>query len=287
MSPNLWVIGGASYFLGGLLSVPQIYSETLELHKQNEEMMHKIHSFMNSSSSSPSDAEMTFAVEENDNFSANSLKKTNIESDNQDTEQESKTLDTELMTHFTGSVGADRIIGKDILSLDGSDPSLTGRRFHIDCQELYNYLEGPIQFDVFVHAVRTIIEDKRSAAVPFSEFSTETWWISSHVNVIQKLIMLPSFYIAIMYAVAGAFFTFGAYEDKMPVSTVQNMFLAASSLYLCGSTYSLYQAWKTTKNKWSLLHSCQLALHHKVFPISELLIHTQPWDHPDRAYELA
>jgi len=279
--PMLWVIGGASYFVGGLLSVLHIYSETLELHKQNEEMMHKIHSFVDSNSPSPSDVETTYAVEEDDDFSGISLKKTNMELVLQDTEYESNTLDTELMTQSTGSIGAGPIIGKDMLSLDGSDSLLPGRRFQIDCQELYNYLEGPINIDVFVHAVQAIIQDRTSTAVHFSEYATETWWISSHIKAVQKLVMLPSFYIAIMYAVAGALFTDGAYDYKMPKSTVQNMFLMASSLYLGGSTYSLYKAWKTTNNEWYLFHSCRLALHHKA-----LMTPTQPCDLPDRSFEL-
>ena len=122
--------------------------------------MHKIHSFVDSNSPSPSDVETTYAVEEDDDFSGISLKKTNMELVLQDTEYESNTLDTELMTQSTGSIGAGPIIGKDMLSLDGSDSLLPGRRFQIDCQELYNYLMGPINIGAFVHAIQAIIQDR-------------------------------------------------------------------------------------------------------------------------------
>jgi hypothetical protein len=81
----------------------------------------------------------------------------------------------------------------------------------------------------------------------------------------QETVMTTGFCIAILYTVAGIFFTIGAIDTGLPGDVVQNMFLSGSCIYVCAGVFCLYQQWKFARSSWHTLQSVVLALQQYTF----------------------
>jgi hypothetical protein len=76
---------------------------------------------------------------------------------------------------------------------------------------------------------------------------------------------LPSFHVALLYAVGGFLFTIGACNIGLSSAVVQNLFLSGSSIYLCGSAFVMYKTILNASKDWALLQTSRSALYHKAF----------------------
>ena len=178
-----------------------------------------------------------------------------------------RTAVTEQMSDEGSNSNSTSITGRDFQRQD-SMPETTRMYLYQDCSEVYSVLE-PVNLDIFLEIWRAmsqggtkslchddifryVTENSRRGNLPL-----RLYW---HLSVCQKLLVQPAFYVAIMYAVAGVFFTVGVFDLGWSDSTLSNVFLSASCQYLCGSSYSLYQVWRSANSDWDLLQSCRLSL---------------------------
>ena len=207
------------------------------------------------------------------------LREVDIQFDPQNAEKASlRTLDTEQLT---GSIeesafDAKPIIGRDILVEEArSDLLVTSGQCQMNCCEVYASLGGQINLDMFIQVLYDInpngnnkiqLTDICRYVSENSRSELHRYRLLRHLSVCRTLLSSLSFYIAIMYTIAGAFFTIGACGNTgLSNFKIQNMFLSASCLYLCGSAYSLCQAWKDANAEWANLQFSRLALQHTAF----------------------
>lgn len=76
-----------------------------------------------------------------------------------------------------------------------------------------------------------------------------------------KQLHLPIFYISVLYAAAGFLFTISELQFGFSASSLQNIYLTGSTLYLCGSIGILGRAWMNVSNEWDLLQQSRMALY--------------------------
>lgn len=71
----------------------------------------------------------------------------------------------------------------------------------------------------------------------------------------------PTFYIAALFALGGLMFTIGACNLLSSQSVLQNIYLAGSTLFLCGCALILYRVMINASDEWNLLQESRMALH--------------------------
>ena len=148
-------------------------------------------------------------------------------------------LDTESMTEFI-DVESKSILGTDIsLHKKCFDLSLMDKGYILDCDEIYASLQRPVDLDVFVEVLRKINQEEPA------KFATK-------IPVFK--LTLSAYFPAIFYTVGGLLFTIGSCQStRLGQETIQNMFLDASSLYLCASSFILWQALNAANEEWHCL----------------------------------
>jgi hypothetical protein len=84
-------------------------------------------------------------------------------------------------------------------------------------------------------------------------------------SAIRQMFKLPAFYNAILFMVGGFMFVLGECTSANSTSTMQNIYLAGSSLYFCGSVGIIFEAWMTVSNAWNFLQDSRMELHAMAF----------------------
>ncbi len=119
---------------------------------------------------------------------------------------------------------------------------------HDDVYALLSLSDAPINLDVFV---QVLLQEQFANKVKYH-----------NLNLWQEIAMSTSFYIAVLYTVAGLLFTIGAIIDAVFFThdAVQNIFLSGSCIYFCGSSFVLFKQWQSARSSWDSLQSVISAL---------------------------
>ena len=187
-------------------------------------------------------------------------------------ERSAGTCDTVLMTASDFamekvSIGCDKsLVGRDIsLSLK--------RQNQLDCYDVYiSFGGGHTTFDASTRVLKQVnndgkihLQDIRRIVSESSQKHAKKNFVSHHVAICKNLLELPSFHVALLYAVGGFLFTIGACNIGLSSAVVQNLFLSGSSVYLCGSAFVMYKTILNASKDWALLQTSRSALYHKAF----------------------
>jgi len=181
-------------------------------------------------------------------------------------ELSSQTVDTDQLTEFSEE-GNDEVIlfiGQDI---EVREPVASASHKMMDCSEIYRAIQ-PASLDAFLMVWRDINFKYPKGVYQYASTRFKCDLISDsaihrHLVVCKRLAISVNFLCSIMSTVAGFIFMIGACELGVSDPTLSNLFLSGSCLYICGSIYSLYQAWRSANIDWNQIKFCRLALCHK------------------------
>lgn len=181
---------------------------------------------------------------------------------NEDDTLQSRTLfDTVTPFNVCGGVEEElNFLGKDILVTERGNSISEHEK---DGYAIYTSIGRTCDFDTFVHVLNGMVNVKTDRVSEKIALEEKKHFL--FLKTCKTLLTLPSFYTSVLYAIAGAFFTIGALNTGLSGSSVQNLYLLASCLYLCGSACSLHQAIIGASQEWNLSQSSRYALQKMVF----------------------
>lgn len=160
-----------------------------------------------------------------------------------------KTLDTESLTCSEADSYSRRRSDCSLENNTDSNPSY---------DDIYASLSSdvPINVDVFVQALQGMYAKGQIEKSLHEQFANKV----DNLKLCQEIAMSSSFYIAILYTVAGVLFTIGAIDIGLTNGAVQNIFLTGSCIYFCGGSFGLFKQWKAARSSWDTLQSVVSAL---------------------------
>lgn len=155
-----------------------------------------------------------------------------------------KTIDTESLTSM-------------------SDCSLENNVCSPSYDEVYASLstEASVDVDTFLQALKGLYVEGQMQKSLHEQFASKV----NNLTLYREIIASPSFYVAVLYTVAGVLFTIGALDIGLRQNAVQNIFLTGSCIYFCGGIFSLFKQWKAARSSWDTLQSVVSALQQYIF----------------------
>lgn len=174
--------------------------------------------------------------------------------------QSSRTCETRSLTDSEGTdnqkLTMASLIGKVIHLASPIRPQ-------IDCCNAFKSIHIDASFNVLNQmSTESVIDMTRIYHLPSYKTNHDL-----RPRAIYQLLHLPVFYNAILFLVGGLMFVLGECASGNSVSIIQNIYLAGSSLYFCGSLGIIFEDWMTVHNAWNLLQDCQMELHAMAFSV--------------------
>ena len=143
-------------------------------------------------------------------------------------------------------------LGKDIIvkAKPKSNKSL-------NCYDAFKSLSSNSSFDESFRLIRSL---SQSNVINIHQLPSEKMMEDFRHMAFWKQFKSPTFYIAAIFTLGGLMFTIGACK-LLSQSVRQNLYLAGSTLFMCGGTLILFRVKINASDEWNLLQESRLALH--------------------------
>lgn len=179
---------------------------------------------------------------------------------------ETESLTDSECTAFNGEISPRSTV--TILGKDVTIKELPKNKTHVHCYDVFvSFSHNGVNLDGPFRVIKRLSQSNLIDVESIRQFATRKSMSELRMTALCQQLRLPSLYIALSYAVGGLLFTISELSFlDFSSSSVHNVYLAGSTLYLCGSTGILYRAWLNVRDEWNLLQESRMALHAMTYP---------------------